>query len=73
MAAASRSLATAPCRARFASGLLHPSCTINRDTTNGGASQKRQVTAFDLERRHSSRATGSGSTFTAAHQDASSP
>jgi hypothetical protein len=33
MAAASRSLATALWRARFASGLLHPSYTINRDTT----------------------------------------
>jgi len=33
MAAASRSLATALWGARFASGLLHPSYTINRDTT----------------------------------------
>ena len=34
MAAASRSLATALWRARFASGLLHPSYTINRGTAN---------------------------------------
>ena len=33
MAAASRSLATALWRARIPSGLLHPSYTINRDTT----------------------------------------
>ena len=33
MAAASRSLATALWRARFASGLLRLSYTINRDTT----------------------------------------
>ena len=33
MTAASRSLATALSGARFASGLLHPSYTINRDTT----------------------------------------
>jgi hypothetical protein len=32
MAAASRSLATALWGARFASGLLHPSYTTNRDT-----------------------------------------
>jgi hypothetical protein len=37
MAAASRSLATALWGARFASGLLHPSYTINRDTTGAGA------------------------------------
>jgi hypothetical protein len=36
MAAASRSLATALWGARFASGLLHPSYTINRDTTQAG-------------------------------------
>ena len=33
MAAASRSLATALWGARFASGLLQPSYTTNRDTT----------------------------------------
>ena len=33
MTAASRSLATALSRARFASGLLQPSYTTNRDTT----------------------------------------
>ena len=33
MTAASRSLATALWRARFASGLLRPSYTTNRDTT----------------------------------------
>jgi hypothetical protein len=33
MAAASRSLATALWKARFASGLLHPSYTTNWDTT----------------------------------------
>jgi len=39
MTAASRSLATALWGARFASGLLHPSYTINRDTTLGICSQ----------------------------------
>jgi len=34
MTAASRSLATALGRARVASGLLHPSYTINGDTTD---------------------------------------
>jgi hypothetical protein len=36
MTAASRSLATAPWGARFASGLLPQSYTTNRDTTIGG-------------------------------------
>ena len=37
MAAASRSLATALWRARFASGLLQPSYTTSRDTTTVAA------------------------------------
>jgi hypothetical protein len=47
MAAASRSLDTALEKARFASGLLHPSYTTSRDTTislvNSVLSSRRKV------------------------------
>ena len=58
----------------FRPGPLHS----HRGSTDVAASlksrlPKRYVAVPDLERRHSSSATGSGSTFTPTHQEASSP
>jgi chemotaxis response regulator CheB len=47
MAAASRSLASALWGARFASGLLHPTYTTSRDTTNRGPKVKHSCPAAD--------------------------